>query len=114
MKSKFLSLNWHDLKKGLLIAVLTPVLVELQSVFATGSFGVDPVQLGAIAASGLVAYLLKNLFEGDDNVPTVSAKVATTDDEVIEEVIIEDEEVDGEDTGFVGSRPTDRDPKKKK
>jgi hypothetical protein len=114
MKSKFLSLNWHDLKKGLLIAVLTPVLVELQSVLSTGSISVSVAQLGAIAASGLVAYLLKNLFEGDDNVPTVSAKVATTDDEVIEEVIIEDEEVDGEDTGFVGSRPTDRERNKKR
>ena len=32
----------------------------------------------------------------------------------VEEVIIEDEEVDGEDTGFVGSRPTDRERNKKR
>jgi hypothetical protein len=94
MKSKFLSLNWHDLKKGLLIAVLTPVLVELQSVFATGSFGVNPVQLCAIAASGLVAYLLKNLFEGDDNVPTVQGAKANTEEE--------------ETVSLVGCRPNDR------
>jgi hypothetical protein len=94
MKSKFLSLNWHDLKKGLLIAVLTPVLVELQSVFATGTFGVDVIQLGAIAASGLVAYLLKNLFEGDDNTPTVNGAKATSQEE--------------ETVSFVGCRPNDR------
>ena len=94
MKSKFLSLNWHDLKKGLLIAVLTPVLVELQSVLSTGSFGVDPVQLGAIAASGLVDYLLKNLFEGDDNTPTVNGAKATSQEE--------------ETVSFVGCRPNDR------
>jgi hypothetical protein len=94
MKSKFLSLNWHDLKKGLLIAVLTPVLVELQSVFATGSFGVDPVQLGAIAASGLVAYLLKNLFEGDDNTPTVNGGKASNNNQ--------------EELSVVGCRPNDR------
>jgi hypothetical protein len=94
MKSKFLSLNWHDLKKGLLIAVLTPVLVELQSVFATGTFGVDPVQLGAIAASGLVAYLLKNLFEGDDNTPTVQGAKANNNNQ--------------EELSVVGCRPNDR------
>ena len=113
MKSKFLSLNWHDLKKGLLIAVLTPVLVELQSVFATGTFGVDVIQLAAISASGLVAYLLKNLFEGDDQEPTISAKVATT--EVSEEYGFDvDDLIIDPTTGVVGSRPTDRDPKKKK
>ena len=94
MKSKFLSLNWHDLKKGLLIAVLTPVLVELQSVFATGTFGVDVIQLAAISASGLVAYLLKNLFEGDDNTPTVQGAKATSQEE--------------ESVSLVGCRPNDR------
>jgi hypothetical protein len=112
MKSKFLSLNWHDLKKGLLIAVLTPVLVELQSVFATGSFGVDPVQLGAIAASGLVAYLLKNLFEGDDNLPTVNGAKANTEEE--EEVFDVDDLIIDPTTGVVGSRPTDRERNKKR
>jgi hypothetical protein len=112
MKSKFLSLNWHDLKKGLLIAVLTPVLVELQSVFATGSFGVDPVQLGAIAASGLVAYLLKNLFEGDDNTPTLQGAKANTEEE--EEVFDVDDLIIDPTNGLVGSRPTDRERNKKR
>jgi hypothetical protein len=111
MKSKFLSLNWHDLKKGLLIAVLTPVLVELQSVFATGTFGVDPVQLGAIAASGLVAYLLKNLFEGDDNTPTVQGAKANTEEEEVFDV---DDLIIDPTTGVVGSRPTDRERNKKR
>lgn len=94
MKSKFMSLNWHDLKKGLLIAVLTPVLVELQSVLATGSFGVGAVHLAAIGASGLVAYLLKNLFEGEDKQPVVTtAKAGVEDEEVV---------------SVVGCRPNDR------
>lgn len=94
MKSKFLSLNWHDLKKGLLIAVLTPVLVELQSVLSTGSISVSVAQLGAIAASGLVAYLLKNLFEGDDQEPTISQKSASENSQ--------------EELSVVGCRPNDR------
>ena len=110
MKSKFLSLNWHDLKKGLLIAVLTPVLVELQAVSSTGSIKVSFAQLGIIALSGLVAYLLKNLFEGEDNVPTVSAKATLEEEELfdVDDLIIDPT------SGLVGSRPTDRDPKKKK
>jgi hypothetical protein len=100
------------LKKGLLIAVLTPVLVELQSVFATGTFGVDPVQLGAIAASGLVAYLLKNLFEGDDNTPTLQGAKANTEEE--EEVFDVDDLIIDPTTGLVGSRPTDRERNKKR
>jgi hypothetical protein len=113
MKSKFLSLNWHDLKKGLLIAVLTPVLVELQSVWSTGSISVSVAQLGVIALSGLVAYLLKNLFEGDDNLPTVQGAKANTEEEE-EEVFDVDDLIIDPTTGVVGSRPTDRDPKKKK
>jgi len=112
MKSKFLSLNWHDLKKGLLIAVLTPVLVELQSVWSTGSISVSVAQLGVIALSGLVAYLLKNLFEGDDNTPTLQGAKANTEEE--EEVFDVDDLIIDPTTGVVGSRPTDRERNKKR
>lgn len=97
MKSKFLSLNWHDVAKGLLIAVLTPILVIVQSVLASGSFVFDLKALVAVGLSGFVAYLLKNFFEGDDQQqpPTISTAKAGTDDEE-------------ENVSLVGCRPNDR------
>jgi hypothetical protein len=102
-KSKFLSLNVHDFLKGAIVAVLTPTLVLIQEILSDGLFDLDAKKLLAVGLSGFAAYLLKNFFEGKDAEP-VSLKA---------NVLASGEEGDGEDTGFVGSRPTDRDPKKK-
>mgnify|MGYP006921367225 CR=1 FL=1 len=106
-KSKFLSLNVHDFLKGAIVAVLTPTLVLIQEILSDGLFDLDAKKLLAVGLSGFTAYLLKNFFEGKDDEPVSlkankSASIAGEDDG------------EGDDTGFVGSRPTDRDPKKKR
>jgi hypothetical protein len=102
-KSKFLSLNAHDFVKGAIVAVLTPTLVLIQEILSDGLFDLDAKKLLAVGLSGFTAYLLKNFFEGKD-AETVKLKA---------NVLASGEEEDGEEIGVVGSRPTDRDPKKR-
>jgi hypothetical protein len=103
-KSKFLSLNAHDFLKGAIVAVLTPTLVLIQEILSDGLFDLDAKKLLAVGLSGFTAYLLKNFFEGKDAEP-VSLKA---------NVLANGEEEEGEDTGYVGSRPTDRERNKKR
>ena len=56
------TLNIRDWVKGLLMAVLVPVLYIIQSSLAAGSLTFNFKQIGIAAVSGLVAYLLKNFF----------------------------------------------------
>lgn len=59
--SKFLTLDFKDIGKGLLMAVIAPVLVIVQQALTTGEFP-DWKLLGLTALSAGVAYVLKNLF----------------------------------------------------
>lgn len=61
-KSNFLSLNWSDFVKGLLMAVLTPAIIILQQSLELGVFTLDWESIGIASLSGGVAYLLKNFF----------------------------------------------------
>jgi hypothetical protein len=98
-KSKFLSLNAHDFLKGAIVAVLTPTLVLIQEILSDGLFDLDAKKLLAVGLSGFTAYLLKNFFEGKDAEPVnLKANVLANGEE----------EEDGNDTGYVGSRPKDR------
>ncbi len=60
--SNFLSLNWRDIAKGLLMAVLTPVVVVIQQSLESGIFVFDWKSIGLASLSGRVAYLVKNFF----------------------------------------------------
>lgn len=60
--SKFLSLNWQDFGKGMLMAVLTPVLVIIQQSIEQGSWIFDWKIIGLSAIGGGLAYLIKNFF----------------------------------------------------
>ena len=60
--SAFLSLNWADFGKGLLMAVLTPVLVLVQQSVDAGSFVFNGKALAIAAVAGGVGYLIKNFF----------------------------------------------------
>ena len=60
--SDFLKLNLNDLLKGLLMAVLTPVVVIIQQSLEAGLFVFDWKSIGLAALSGGVAYLVKNFF----------------------------------------------------
>jgi hypothetical protein len=85
MKSSFLRLNWFDLGKGLVVAIVAPALVVIQSVWSTGVLDLDWKQLLSVGLAGGLAYLIKNLFT--DNKPS---------DGVVKEV-----------SAYVGSRPQD-------
>ena len=65
-QSKKYSLNWQDLAKGLLIAILTPVIVIIQQSIQAGSLTFNWQQLGMAAVGGLIAYLTKNFFTAPD------------------------------------------------
>ena len=60
--SNFLSLNWLDLGKGTLMAILTPVIVIIQQSIGAGVFTYDWKSIGLSALAGGVAYLVKNFF----------------------------------------------------
>ena len=60
--SNFLSLNWKDITKGLLMAVLTPVVLIIQQSIEAGSITFNWHQIAMAAAAGGVAYLIKNFF----------------------------------------------------
>jgi len=63
MKSKFLTLDWKDLLRGLLIAFLTAVLTGVINILDTGAIftwlTIKPVLIAGISAA--LSYLLKCL-----------------------------------------------------
>jgi hypothetical protein len=61
-QSNFLSLNWLDLGKGLIMSVLTPVIVVIQQSLESGELTLNWKTIGLAAISGGVAYLVKNFF----------------------------------------------------
>lgn len=62
MKSTFLSLNMRDFIKGLIVAIITPVVPIVQQSISAGSLVFDWHIIGLAAAGGFVAYMVKNLF----------------------------------------------------
>lgn len=60
--SKFLSLNWQDLGKGLIMAVLTPAFTIIYQSINAGSFVFDWKAIGVASLAGGFAYLFKNFF----------------------------------------------------
>lgn len=59
--SKQYSLDWRDLGKGLLVAVVTTVLLAIQTAMDAGVH-LNWKQIGGAALTTAVAYLLKNFF----------------------------------------------------
>jgi hypothetical protein len=60
--SKFLGLNLSDLWKGLLMAVLTPVVTTITDSINKGSLTFDWKLIAISAIGGGLAYLVKNFF----------------------------------------------------
>jgi membrane protein implicated in regulation of membrane protease activity len=88
--SKLFSLNIYDFLKGLIVAVLTPIIVFAQGYFANGTLDIEWQALMAVGLSGLLAYLIKNFFSDAPALPQVSATIGE------------------EENGVVGHRPNDR------
>ena len=60
--SNFLSLGVKDILRGLLIAVLTPVLVLIQQSIEAGNLVFEWKSLLIAGVGGGLAYLIKNFF----------------------------------------------------
>lgn len=60
------TLNWRDLVKGLVVAVVAGFLISIKQALDTGA-NVDFKIIGLSALSTLIAYLLKNVFTNEDN-----------------------------------------------
>jgi membrane protein implicated in regulation of membrane protease activity len=73
--SKLFSLNIFDFLKGLIVAVLTPIIVFAQGYFANGTLDIEWQALMAVGLSGLLAYLIKNFFSDAPALPQVSEKI---------------------------------------
>ena len=56
------SLTSRDFVKGLIVAVILPVLTIIQQSISHGELTFDWKLIGLTAAGGLVAYLIKNFF----------------------------------------------------
>jgi hypothetical protein len=69
--SDLFSLNYKDLLKGLIMAVLTPVLVIIQQSVEIGELTFNWKQIVVASIAGAVAYLIKNFFTAPNlNYPT--------------------------------------------
>lgn len=55
-------LNWSDVLKGLLVAVITPVITIITSSINAGTLTFDWKAIGLTALAAGLAYLAKNLF----------------------------------------------------
>lgn len=66
MKSDRFSINWNDFLKGLVMAVIMPVLAIIQSSISNGELTFNWKLIGLTAAGAFVAYLIKNFFS--DNI----------------------------------------------
>jgi len=60
--SNFLSLGVKDILRGLLIAILTPVLVLIQQSIEAGNLVFEWKSLLIAGVGGGLAYLIKNFF----------------------------------------------------
>ena len=63
--SKLFNLNWQDIVKGVIMAVGSAVLTTIYQALTAGG-AVNWHDVATVAASALVAYLLKNIFTTED------------------------------------------------
>jgi hypothetical protein len=75
--SKQYSLNTRDLLKGLLVAVITPVITVITSSLNAGSLTFDWKVIGATALAAGLAYLVKNFFTPAQTVLTATDTIDT-------------------------------------
>lgn len=69
------SLNTRDFLKGLLIAVLTPVITVIIQSLEAGNLKFDWTAIGVTALSAFLAYILKNFLATPQIVITDPSKV---------------------------------------
>lgn len=69
MKSKFLSLNWHDVKKSIHVVLTTSVIPAILVVLDGGRFPTlgEWRTFALLLASSWCGYLLKNIFTNSED-----------------------------------------------
>ena len=70
MESNFFRLNTKDFLKGLLMAILVPFLVVIQTSIEAGQLTFDWKLIISASLAGGVGYLLKNLLSGETQINT--------------------------------------------
>lgn len=66
--SNLFSVDWQDITKGFVIAVVGAVLTAIQNVVSAGSFDLKWSQIGSVAATAGISYLLKNFFTSSQTI----------------------------------------------
>lgn len=61
MNSPFLNIDFNDLGKGLILAVLTSVMTVIYTTVQTGSLSFDWKLIATTAITAALGYLMKNL-----------------------------------------------------
>jgi len=77
--SKQFTLNFRDVLKGLIVAVILPVINVIYESIQAGSFEFDWKRIGLLAAGGFIAYIIKNFLTPAEVVVT-GVKNDTIDD----------------------------------
>jgi hypothetical protein len=83
MNSKLFRLNILDFLKGLLMAILVPALIVIQTSLEAGQLTLDWKIIATTSLAGGIGYLLKNLLSGEKkiNIQSVGGELPPTDDE---------------------------------
>ena len=81
--SKQFTIDWRDISKGILIAILTPVLFVVQQSLTVGELTFNWKSIGVAAISGGIAYIIKNFLSPSEVKIKVSAETADLLDQKI-------------------------------
>lgn len=83
------SINWNDVIKGLVMAVLTPVVFIVQQTLEKGTLVFNWQSIGMAAVAGGVGYIIKNFFT-----PAAPVKEVTkTEDGTITKTVVSTDQV---------------------
>lgn len=74
--SKRFTLDWQDILKGLIMAILFPAFLTIQQSLDAGRWDFDWKNIAMASIAGGVGYLIKNLFSP----PTVKITTRTNED----------------------------------
>lgn len=82
--SNLYSIDYRDLLKAFLMAILTPVLFIIEQTINSGQLTFNWKQIGMAAVGGGIGYLIKNFFTASTiktiaDSPTLVAKVESAD-----------------------------------
>jgi hypothetical protein len=86
-QSNYFSLNWRDALRGLVVAILTPIIVIAQQSLESGVLTINWKTLVTAGIAGGLAYLVKNLLTKPDTIQSLTSE---------------------EDKEIIGGRPNDR------